>query len=106
MQKGWHPKVDNEGTDTGHSGKVEEVLRKVFSQTWEHTWAWEVEALKMRGLGRELSSVVDGEGQWSQQLYSSSIEISKAQIPHGVYRCMEPEYSRGYLQLSHQPHTM
>lgn len=89
--RGQHPKEDNKGTETGHSRKEEDVLRKDFSQRWEHTWVWEMEALEMRGLGRELGPVVDGEGQLSQQLYPSSIEISKAQLPHGVYRCMEPE---------------
>lgn len=93
MQKGQHP-GDNTDTETGRSGKVEEMLRKVFSQIWEHAWAWEMEALEMRGLARESGPVVGGERQWSQQLYSSSIEISKAQIPQRVYRCMEPEYSR------------
>lgn len=49
----------------------------------------------MKGLGKNLSPQVDGEGQWDQQLCSSNILINMAHIPHGVYRCMDPGCTRG-----------
>lgn len=95
MQKRQHPREANNSTDRKHSGKVTEKPRKVFSQRWAHTGAWETEALETRWSGRELDPVVDGEGQWSQQLYRSSIEISKSRIHQKVHRRMDPQHSRG-----------
>lgn len=75
-------------------------LRKVFSHIWEQYLSLEngkrfIKALKMKGLGKNLSPQVDGEGQWDQQLCSSNILINMAHIPHGVYRCMDPGCTRG-----------